>query len=108
MELNHEKINDVKVISIVGRVDSQTDSFSNDMDEAIEGEQKVLVDCTGMTYINSAGLRVFLSSLKKVTKNDGKFIVSGLNDNITEIFNISGFSSLFSIYGTKDEALKNF
>jgi anti-anti-sigma factor len=108
MELNQEKINDVKVISIQGRIDSQTDSFSNDMDQAIEGEKKVLVDCSGLTYINSAGLRVFLSSLKKCSKNDGKFSVCELNENITEIFNISGFSSLFSIYDNRDEALKNF
>ncbi len=108
MELTNQKINDVQVISLSGRIDSQTDSFSDDMDKAIEGEKNILVDCQGMNYINSAGLRVFLSSLKKVTKNEGKFFVCNLNDNIREIFNISGFSSLFRIYDSRDEALGNF
>ena len=108
MEFKQEYQNDVKIISINGRIDSQTDSFSEDMDNAIEGENKILVDCSGMDYINSAGLRVFLSALKKATKNNGKFYVCNLNDNITEIFNISGFSQLFSIYDSKEEALNNF
>lgn len=106
MELQNKKENEVMVINVSGRIDSQTDDFSDKMDKAVEGEKKVLIDCDGLEYINSAGLRVFLSSLKKVNKNEGHLFVCNLNDNIREIFTISGFSQLFNIYESKEEALK--
>lgn len=105
MELVQEKINDIKVITINGRIDSQTDSFSDSMDKAIEGETNILIDCINMDYINSAGLRVFLTTLKKVTSIKGKFNICNLNDSIREIFNIAGFSSIFQIFDSRKDAL---
>ena len=105
MELSQEKVGNVKIIIIKGKIDSQTDSFSDDMDKVIEGETNVLVDCTNMDYINSAGLRVFLTSLKKVTSVKGKFSICNLNDGISEIFNIAGFSSIFQIFDSRVNAL---
>ena len=105
MELAQEKVGSVKIIIIKGKIDSQTDSFSDDMDKAIEGETNILVDCTNMDYINSAGLRVFLTSLKKVAGVKGKFSICNLNDGISEIFNIAGFSSIFQIFYSREDAL---
>jgi anti-anti-sigma factor len=47
-------------------------------------------------------------ALKKVTLSKGKFVLCGLQENIREIFEISGFTNIFEIYPDKEEALKVF
>ena len=69
---------------------------------------KILVECTNMDYISSSGLRILLMALKKVTQVKGKFALCGLQENIHEIFEISGFTSIFEIHPSRDEALKGF
>jgi anti-anti-sigma factor len=69
---------------------------------------KILVDCSKMDYISSSGLRILLMALKKITLMKGKFVLCGLQENIHEIFEISGFTSIFEIYLSKEDALKVF
>jgi anti-anti-sigma factor len=51
---------------------------------------------------------VFLTGLKKVTAIQGKFVLCGLQEEIREIFDISGFSDIFEIYSARDQALDAF
>lgn len=57
----------------------------------------VIVECAGMTYICSSGLRVFLSLNKNITANGGKLIIRNLEPLVKEIFDMSGFSQIFNI-----------
>lgn len=75
--------------------------------EVIEGGcAKLVLDCSGLNYISSSGLRVFLIVQKKMTVVKGLFFTCNLQPGIQEIFNISGFSSIFSIFPDKESALK--
>ena len=69
---------------------------------------RILVECSKMDYVSSSGLRILLMALKKVTLSKGKFVLCGLQENIREIFEISGFTNIFEIYPGKEEALKVF
>lgn len=57
----------------------------------------VVVDCTGMTYICSSGLRVFLTLNKDITGKGGKLIIRNLEPLVKNIFDMSGFSQIFNI-----------
>jgi anti-sigma B factor antagonist len=70
------------------------------------GQVKIIMDCSKMEYISSSGLRVFLLVLKKITLMKGRFMLSELQETIREIFEIAGFTSIFEIYKTKEEAVK--
>lgn len=50
------------------------------------------------------GLRVFLSTLKSMKASGGSLVLAGLNDEVQEIMDLAGFSPLFEIYGTVDQA----
>lgn len=55
------------------------------------------VDCTGMSYICSSGLRVFLSLNKNVTAKGGKLIIRNMEPLVKGVFDMSGFSQIFNI-----------
>lgn len=58
---------------------------------------RLVIDLTGIDYISSAGLRVLLVVAKKVQQANGKVVLFGLGDNVREVFEISGFDTIFSI-----------
>ncbi len=106
-ETNHKK---AIIIEIEGRLD--TTNFSQleqkIMQHIDEGRINILVDCSKMDYVSSSGLRIFLMVLKKITSLNGQFALCGLQENIREIFEISGFTSIFKIYDTQEAALADF
>ena len=57
----------------------------------------VIVDCAGMSYICSSGLRVFLSLNKDITAKGGKLIIRNLEPLVKNVFDMSGFSQIFNI-----------
>lgn len=56
-----------------------------------------VIDCSGLEYISSSGLRIFLSLLKEVKAKGGTLLLEGVNKEIRNIFTITGFSKLFTI-----------
>lgn len=57
----------------------------------------VIVDCKGMSYICSLGLRAFLSLNKDIVAKGGKLIIRNLEPLVKGVFDMSGFSQIFNI-----------
>jgi anti-anti-sigma factor len=57
----------------------------------------VIVDCKGMSYICSSGLRAFLSLNKDIVAKGGKLIIRNLEPLVKGVFDMSGFSQIFNI-----------
>jgi len=110
MEINEQVTDQCLIIGITGRLDTTNYSIlEKKLMELIDSNHtKILVDCSKMDYISSSGLRILLMALKKITLVKGKFVLCGLQENIHEIFEISGFTSIFEIYLSKEDALKVF
>jgi anti-sigma B factor antagonist len=110
MDLIEEKTGKCCVIGIKGRLDTTTyGHLEKRLSELFDsGEVRVLADCSQMDYISSSGLRVFLIGLKKARLLEGRFAICSLTENIREVFEISGFSAIFEVFSTKEEALKSF
>lgn len=108
MNVQISSINDFTVLSVFGRVDTITAaSFEKEVLDVIEkGVLRIIVDCGGLEYISSSGLRVFLVAQKKMMSTGGVLKLSGLQPPIQEIFDISGFSQIFSIFPDIDAAVK--
>jgi len=108
MEINEITNGETTIIGIEGRLDTTNYGIlGNKLMSLIDGGQvKIIMDCSKMEYISSSGLRVFLLGLKKITIMNGRFILSDLQETIREIFEIAGFTTIFEIYKTKEEALQ--
>ena len=55
----------------------------------------IILDCTALGYISSAGLRIFLSILQNAEEKGGHVYIKGLNDNVRDIFILTGFNNIF-------------
>ena len=107
MNLKKEKINDFSVVYIEGRLDTlNSPALETELDQLrTGGETKIIIDCCDLKYISSSGLRVFLNAQKKAITSQGKLCLCNMQLPIREIFDISGFSSIFTIYKNLEEAL---
>jgi len=110
MEITETKMDSCIIVGIKGRLDTTNYGIlEKKLMDMIEGQQhRIIVECSAMDYVSSSGLRILLMALKKITLAKGKFVLCGLQDNIREIFEISGFTNIFEIHPTRDEALKVF
>ena len=59
--------------------------------------KEIVLDCTGLEYISSSGLRIFLSIRKEAAAKGCKVIVRNISADIRQVFVMTGFISLFEI-----------
>jgi len=105
MKVREGKIASFALVEIVGRVDSlNADTLKDYLQELNGREQRILIDCSGMEYISSAGLGALLMLLKQIQKKGGTLRLFSLSPRIAEVFEISGFDRLFQIFPDLDTA----
>ncbi|MDD4848563.1 MAG: STAS domain-containing protein [Bacteroidales bacterium] len=109
LQLNEYKAENHITIEVEGRLDTSTYSqLEEKLNEIINaGTLNVIVCLQNMEYVSSSGLRVFLMMLKKMKALNGKFFLCGLRPNVKEIFEIAGFSTIFQIFESREEALNH-
>lgn len=107
MEIDQVKKNNSDVITLSGRLDANTASTLDNVFASIvnNANTKIIVNCEHLDYISSAGLRVLLTAAKELKKHQGKIAICCLNPNVKQVFEISGFTSIFPILNTEEEAL---
>ena len=55
----------------------------------------IILDCTKLEYISSSGLRIFLAILKNSKPKGSKVFIRGLNNDLRQVFAMTGFTNLF-------------
>jgi anti-anti-sigma factor len=106
MQISTRTSNDIHIVVITGSLDSTTaPEAQKSLDAVLAGAKKVVLDFSALDYISSAGLRVLLGAAKQLRASGGKLGMCGLNQSVREVFDISGFASILSIYPTEAEAL---
>jgi anti-sigma B factor antagonist len=94
------------IISVIGEIDA---SSSIELDLAIarsvgEGYRKILVDCTALEYISSAGLGVFMSYIEELKDKKIPMVLYGMKEKVANTFEILGLADLLHIRKNKEEA----
>lgn len=107
MEVIKSSEDKVVVAAVKGRVDTVTaQDFEKKIMEIMEGKSiSLLIDCSGLEYISSAGLRSILVISKALKAKGLAVYFSSLQGNVKDVFNISGFNTIFKIFDTSEEAL---
>ena len=98
--MNIEKIYDDKdlTVKVEGRIDTLTSQeLEESLKEDIENISSLTLDFEALEYISSAGLRVLISTQKKLKANDMQLTIINVNDTIKEIFRMSGFDKILTI-----------
>jgi len=97
---------DTDVIVLIGEIDA---SSSIELDLAIaksvgESYTKILVDCSALDYISSAGLGVFMSYIEELKDRNIKMVLFGMSDKVANTFTILGLDELLIIGKDKVQA----
>lgn len=109
MDITTRTQNGVTLVVFAGSLDSNTaPQAQKTLDEMLAaGARKVVVDCTALDYISSAGLRVLLGAAKRLGGGAGSALrLFGLNETVREVFDISGFSTILAVFPTEAAAVK--
>jgi anti-sigma B factor antagonist len=95
------------VIALAGEVDLYTaPEFKQQLLDVIgQGAKEVVVDFSDTTFIDSTTLGVLVGGVKRLRTNEGQLSLVCSDRNITKIFEITGLDRVFTIYGSRDEAI---
>lgn len=106
IDISNEVENDYYIIKINGDVDASSSIFLDEaIEEAVEkGQKKIMVDCTNLNYISSAGLGVFMSRIQEFEVNNINLVIFGLNEKVKNVFQILGLDQLIQITDSRSQA----
>lgn len=84
-------------LKIIGRLDTTTaPALETAIDGCTAGIQELILDCSELEYVSSAGLRVILKAQKQMNIQ-GSMKLTGVNETIMEVFDITGFADILTI-----------
>lgn len=98
--MNIEKNYDGKelTLSVEGRIDTITSQELNkEIDDESGNFDSLIIDFTDLEYISSAGLRVLIATQKKLKADDIPFVITNVNNQVNNIFKMSGFDKILKI-----------
>lgn len=97
MTINKNFENEKAILKISGRLDTQTaPELEKALDEINESCKELILDMTELEYISSAGLRVILKA-QKLMNSKGSMKLTGVNESVMEVFEITGFLDILTI-----------
>ena len=107
LDIRESREAEILVLELVGRLDTKT---SGALEKSVAthlgaGQRRFVLDLAGMEYVSSAGLRIFLMLAKKVSGGTGGLALCGLSPQVKEVFDIAGFTRLFTLAATRAEAV---
>jgi anti-anti-sigma factor len=107
MEITTTPIEDVTAVAVKGRVDSTTaDGLTSRLSELVKsGASRLVIDLKEVSYISSAGFRTLLITARAVGQASGKMVLCGITGEMQRLFELSGFSELFTILPNQNDAL---
>jgi anti-anti-sigma factor len=96
----------IPVLQITGRLDASTVSIlERALLRALSlGATIIVIDVGEVTYISSSGLRVLLTARRQARERGGDILLCSLSPNVRDVLDMVGFTVLFSIHNTLDDA----
>lgn len=108
MTIKEERHEEYVSLTPVGDLDANS---SVELDEKIlamlkEGDSRIHIDGSGIDYISSAGLGVFVSHLEEIKQVGGNMVLSNLKDSVHDVFVLLGLNQLLTIVENQEAANK--
>ncbi|MEI0476488.1 STAS domain-containing protein [Brachyspira pulli] len=110
MSLNIEDKGTVKVVSLVGKLDVNLSvSIEAELEQLVEsGSHYLILELSGIEYLSSSGIRVFISIMRKIKDKNGRLVLACVPDIIKKILKTVELEDLFEVYDSVDDAVASF
>lgn len=98
MQISTTKDGSQTILHVTGSLDTNTSpALEAEVEKAMDSCPSVTFDFDGLDYISSSGLRVVMAAYKRALDEGGSVCVTGTNDEVREVFSITGFTSIISV-----------
>jgi len=99
MKITINQNNQETRVCLAGELD--TTATTNQVDELnkvlVLADKPLEIDCSDLEYISSAGLRFFMQLKRETEAKGGSIRITHLNEDVADIFRMSGFNNIFKI-----------
>jgi anti-sigma B factor antagonist len=110
MNIRLETLGQTTLVFAEGRLDfGAAAGFQAQLEQLLAGTAAVpaavIIDCAGLDYVSSAGLRVFLLGARAAQRAGRSFAVCALKPVVRDVFDLSGFSKIIAVHADRAAAL---
>ena len=99
MQIEKTQEGDIVVLNICGQLTSATSSeFEAAVNAVLETEKKLVLDFANLDFLASSGLRVILSTQKKINAKDGALVIRNVNNVVMEVFEMTGLRDFLNVF----------
>jgi anti-anti-sigma factor len=110
MDIGESRSGGIVTLAPQGRLDgASSGEFETRLLGHIDaGDIRLVIDMARLDYVSSVGLRVFMLAAKRLKPLGGRLVVAALQPSIQQVFDMAGFSSIFTIADTPEAAAATF
>jgi anti-sigma B factor antagonist len=110
LKIDVRQIGNISIVEPVGYINAHTaKNFENVLQDLVEKKQnRIVINCRGLEYVASAGLGVIMGFIDTIRDDQGDIRMCNINETVRNIFDVLGFTQLYSIFDTEDGAVTSF
>ena len=99
IQITFQTMPEMTCVKLSGELDTvATTEQANELQQVLNiADKSLLIDCSELEYISSAGLRFFMQLKKESVAESGSIRIAHLNEDVADIFRMSGFHNIFEI-----------
>jgi stage II sporulation protein AA (anti-sigma F factor antagonist) len=110
MYLEYENRDNKLIVYMVGELDHHSaEDVRNKIDDRLDRDNitKLIMDFSGVTFMDSSGIGVVIGRYKKLSFKKGCICITSVRDSVKRIFELSGMFKIIKLYDNIDEAVEN-
>lgn len=110
MYLEFENIKDILIVHMNGELDHHSaEEVRNLIDDRLDRSSitKLIMDFSGVTFMDSSGIGVVIGRYKKLLLKKGSICVTNINETIRRVFDISGMFKIIKVYDHVNKAVES-
>ena len=107
MEFKSKKIGKNTLVQLNGRLDiTHSDEVDVKLAKDVQsGEGDIIINLSGISYISSSGIRVFVGLVRELEKQERKLKLCEITPPVKKVFDVVELLDLFEVYQTEEEAV---
>ncbi|WP_040211316.1 anti-sigma F factor antagonist [Clostridium polynesiense] len=110
MYLKINKEQNILIVGLNGELDHHSaEEVRNKIDDRLDRDKikTLILDFSGVTFMDSSGIGVVIGRYKKMSMRDGSLLIASINNNVKKVFELSGLFKIITAFDTVEEAFNN-
>jgi anti-sigma B factor antagonist len=107
LDVTVRKVDGTAVVAVAGEIDVYTSPLLQErLVEALkDGSSSIVLDLSAVTFLDSTGLGVLITGLKRCRSADGDLVLVTAQPNVLKVLEITGLNDVFQVHDSVDDAL---